>query len=183
MTKIVFLRHSLPAVHADVPPEDWGLSSAGALAARNSVLDVPISAKVLSSTERKAIETTSIITGRDAIDIETDLGFGEIQREEPVDDGFRERRAAWVAGQEDYRHAGWEAHTTAADRMSNALLHHRSEIMIVGTHGMVLTTWMVHVGLVSAGQPAVAFWQALGFPDTVTVQADDLITSGSLSFI
>ncbi|WP_166997799.1 histidine phosphatase family protein [Paramicrobacterium fandaimingii] len=183
MCKIIFVRHARPVVDASLAPEDWELSDSGARAARRAAFEVPASAQVLSSTEHKAIETTALVTRRGIADVTTDPGFGEVRRREPVDDEFRDRRQAWIAGKPDNRHQGWESFGAATERMHESLVRHRSDLIVVGTHGMILTAWLMSIGLVPSGAQAVSFWEGLKLPDIVTVHGDDQLTPESVAFV
>ncbi|GAB3742358.1 histidine phosphatase family protein [Microlunatus parietis] len=86
---------------------------------------------------------------------------------EPFDDDHRARRLAWVIGRPDGRHRGWETPEQAAARFQAGLDDLPGEV-VVATHGMVLTAWLVARGVVAAGTEAGSFWTGLAFPDVVT---------------
>jgi broad specificity phosphatase PhoE len=99
-----------------------------------------------------------------------DARLGEVCRPpEPIGDGHRAVRRDWVAGRLDQRHRGWESPSHAASRFAAAIAEHRSDTMVVATHGMVLTAWLVSIGHVEGGQPAARFWEAMALPDVVVV--------------
>lgn len=161
----------MPEVHPALPPGSWCLSDDGVTAA--TALDLVTSdagALAVSSPERKARDTVALALKVSAGQIATDARFREVDRVERVHEGFRAARAAWVAGHLDDRHVGWETPDAAAQRFHEGLLAHQAEHLIIGTHGMVLTAWMVSQGLVGPGDAAVEFWDALGFPDLVRVE-------------
>ena len=163
-SKITLLRHAMPEVDASASPDTWPLSTDGVAAASGLVL---AAGTVASSPELKALQTTALACGVETESIEQDARFREVDRVERVHDGFREARRAWVAGQLDERHEGWETADAAAQRFHDGLRAHPAEHLIVGTHGMVLTSWLAAQGLVGAGDEAVAFWEALRFPDAL----------------
>jgi len=167
MGRITFLRHAMPEVESGVGPADWHLSGPGAAASAALHIAISGSTRALSSPELKARQTTALALGSPLEAIMTDARFREADREERVHDGFRDARRAWVAGRLDQRHRGWEAPETAAHRFHEGLLAHAAEHLVVGTHGMVLTAWMVDQGLIAPGDEAVAFWEALAFPDVI----------------
>lgn len=103
-----------------------------------------------------------------------DARFNEVQRDEPFDDGFRSRRRAWVEGKPDGRHTGWETPLDAASRFDDAVraFAERGAPLIIGSHGMIITAWLVHRARVRPGAEAGRFWAALAFPDLVEVDLD-----------
>ncbi|WP_181905791.1 NUDIX domain-containing protein [Microbacterium bovistercoris] len=161
--KITLLRHGMPEVDASVSPEEWPLSSDGAAAASALRLD----GTAVSSPELKARQTTVLATGAEEGTVVQDARFREVDREELVHDDFRSARRAWVAGRLDERHVSWETPDDVAQRFHEGLLAHPAEHIVVGTHGMALTAWTVAQGLIEAGDPAVAFWETLRFPDVI----------------
>ena len=158
---LILVRHALPIVDADSPPDTWPLSPEGRAAA--SALVLPSGAYLVASTEPKAFQTLSP-AGR----VLRDHRLGEVRREgEPFEGNFRELRMAYVDGT-DY--PLWEPHADAVRRFDEAVADHQARAggrpLVIGTHGMVLTLWLTaRIGLAS---PA-AFWSALRFPDTYAV--------------
>lgn len=129
---------------------------------------VPPGVLVLSSGERKAIQTARLATGREP---RQDSRFGEVAKPgEPHDELFRARRGAWVRGESDERHRGWETPADAALRFSQAVEEHPGEDLLIATHGMVMVAWLVSIGWLGAGRAAEEFWAALTFPDLVAVE-------------
>ncbi len=125
-----------------------------------------------SSPERKAVETLHLAYGVGGDDsIRVDHRFGEVRRVEPVDADYRERRFAWVSGRLDERHRGWETPARAADRFQAGLDDVEGDVL-VATHGMIMTAWLVARGVVSAGDPAGAYWSRLALPDIVDACGD-----------
>lgn len=165
--RLTFLRHAMPEVDEEADPGAWPLSAAGLRAAAETA---PVAGDLIaSSPELKAHQTTALVTGVELHRLRTDARFREVDRTEPVHDDFRSARQAWVAGRLDDRHLGWERPDAAARRFHDGLLAHEGDHLVVGTHGMVLTAWFVHQGLIAPGDDAVAFWQALRFPDVIEV--------------
>lgn len=166
---LVFVRHAMPQVDALSPPGEWRLAPEGVRAARGVVLPVSESTRLLASTEVKAIQTLSLITGSTETTILSDAGFDEVQRSEPVDAEYLDRRRAWVRGEPDARHEGWESFADVGARMDAAIVRLRADSMIIGTHGMALTAWLVRAGLVAPGAAAVGFWSSLAYPHVIEV--------------
>ncbi len=159
----------MPVPSPYVPPHLWGLSSDGHAAARRLMSRLPARATLLSSTERKAWETL----GGSGNAVVRDARFNEVSRAgEPWGDGFHRLRRLYVEGA---AHPGWEPAVDAADRfqagIEAALRDSRCEDVVVATHGMVMTTWLVRRGGIAVGE-AAEFWSALAFPDCLLVDAD-----------
>ena len=168
--RVTLVRHAEPVASADVPAELWPLTDAGrraALALRDRLLLV--GGRWVASREVKALETLHCLAAGAVV--AQDARFDEVRRVEPFDDGFLARRLAWVEGRPDARHDGWETFADAARRFDAGIREHAAgtDHLVVGSHGMVVTAWLVFVGRVEAGADAGRFWQALGFPDVVEV--------------
>ncbi|WDH79057.1 phosphoglycerate mutase family protein [Microbacterium esteraromaticum] len=164
---ITFVRHALPEVDPQAQPSEWALTQAGVEAA--TALKLARSAQFVSSPELKALQTVALATGLSEDAVLIDPAFREVDRIENVHDGYRAARRAWVSGELDRRHDGWESLESAAHRLSDGLRRYDAPHVIVGTHGMVLTAWLVSAGVVMPGGSAVAFWEQLPFPAVVTV--------------
>lgn len=148
--RVRFVRHAMPLVDAQRAPADWDLTREGEAEAaaprlRLRRLTPDASAVIVSSPERKAVQTVALATERPTDSIRTDAGFREIDRHETVSEDFRDARRAWIAGELDARHSNWESPQHAADRMDAALRSANAQTVIVGTHGMVLTAWLISV--------------------------------------
>ena len=153
--KVILLRHAAPEVRPGVRPERWSLSADGRQAARLLRGQLPERAVLASSREAKAIETLCLAAGRDRHRLHIDDNFGEVQRIEPFDDHHHSRRLAWVRNELDDRHIGWETPSQAAVRFQ-AGLDAIDDDVVVATHGMVMTAWLVARGIVEPGQSAGA---------------------------
>ena len=103
-----------------------------------------------------------------------DERLNQVKRDEPFDDDFRSRRRAWVEGRLDARHTGWETPKEAAIRFDEAVRAHAGmhDRLVICSHGMVITAWLVDHRWVQAGPEAGAFWAALAMPDVVEVDLD-----------
>ena len=167
----------MPQATADIDPTRWPLSAEGAAAC---ALELPAGARIMASDERKAIETVSLASG--CRDIIIDADFGEVRRVESFDAGFSERRRAWIRGSLDERHVGWETPDAVALRVLSALKRHCADTMVVGTHGMALTAWLVHMRLLGAGESAARYWERLEFPHVVLVETDDEFRNAQFGF-
>lgn len=168
--RIHLLRHAMPDTAPELAPSDWALTWSGRDAARAMGRRLPQGVTVLSSAERKAIETARCATGREPL---IDPRFGEVERSgEPFDDEARERRGAWIRGEPDARHELWESTTEAARRFAAGVADQGAEDdLLIATHGMVMVAWLVSIGQVDAGPAAEEYWASLAFPALITVTA------------
>lgn len=158
----------MPATDPDLEPSQWPLSAEGRAATIELSRRAPEGARLLSSDERKAIETAQLVGGRDP---ECDCRFGEISRPgEPFDEVSRERRAAWIRGEPDGRHAGWESSREAARRFASGIGDYSDAELLIATHGMVMVAWLIEVGQLKVGGAAERYWSGLAFPELVTVE-------------
>lgn len=125
----------------------------------------------VASEELKAIETLECLSPRECGAILRDERFNEVRRDEPFDGDFRSRRRAWVEGKLDDRHTRWESPHEAASRFDEAVNDFvaQGSPLVIGSHGMIITAWLVHRARVQAGAEAGLFWGALSFPDVVEV--------------
>lgn len=164
--RIFLVRHAQPQVSPAADPRDWPLSGPGRSAARYLRGRLPVAGLWVASTEVKAFETLSCAKPDEAIVITTDERFDEVNRLEPFDGDVTARRRAWVDDRLDERHSGWETPLEAAERFEAAVRDHSAlgSPLVIGSHGMVLTAWLVHVRGAVNRQAAGAFWEAMAFP-------------------
>jgi broad specificity phosphatase PhoE len=171
--RVLLVRHAEPVASPGVDPSRWPLSDAGRHAAIQLRKRLPRASRWVASTERKAYETVQC-AGYPGVAVSQDSRFGEVRRDEPFDDDFKARRFAWLEGRLDARHSGWESAEAAAERFEYAVRDHSfdTECLVVGTHGMLLTAWLVHACRQLQQSEAGAFWDRLTFPDIVLVARD-----------
>lgn len=165
--RIHLVRHAMPALSPWHGPKEWRLSDDGVEAARALGGTLPTGVRVLVSDELKAQQTL-----REAGfgDVEVDARFGEVGMPPmPLGSDVRPARRRWVAGEMPRSLDGWEPMVLAARRFDAAVAE-RSDDLVIGTHGMVLTAWLVSIGHVRAGESAARFWEGLRFADVVTVE-------------
>ena len=161
---LVAVRHAMPDASPDVPPEAWTLSEEGRSAARVLVAGLPARALLVSSSERKAWETLAVAGD----EVRRDGRLDEVRRPgEPWEGEYLELRRRYVSGDPP---VGWESYAEAARRFQDAvdetLAGAHGRPVVLATHGMVLTTWLVSRGVLQRAD-AVAFWSGLRFPDRV----------------
>jgi broad specificity phosphatase PhoE len=166
--RIVLVRHAEPQVSATMDPQLWPLSAAGRAAAGSLRGRLPGAGRWVASSELKAYQTLQCARPG-SVAVSQEARFDEVRRVEPFDDDARTRRRAWVDGRLDERHRGWETPPEAAARFDEAVRDHvsASDTLVVGSHGMVLTAWLVHARGVLAAEDAGPFWEALAFPDVI----------------
>ncbi|MCM4080112.1 histidine phosphatase family protein [Paractinoplanes hotanensis] len=162
--RVILVRHAMPEADPARPPHLWRLGASGAAGAR--ALSLPPGAWLVASTEPKAAETLQVATAGGHV-LE-DAGFDEVRRPHEWRDDHRERARAYVEGATP---AGWEPRQQVAARFTAAVARHAARAgggpLVVGTHGMALTTWLAAHQLITG--PPGSFWAALAFPDVVTV--------------
>lgn len=166
---MTFVRHAHPVVDPLLPASSWALTAEGATAAQALTLDLTGTA-VVSSPERKALQTIALATGIPLEQVPIDPAFREVDRVEAVSPGFLAARRAWVGGMLDDRHARWESPPRAVARVTAGIERRPGRHLIVGIHGMVLTAWMVAHGHIGAGNEAVDFWERMPFPAIVSLE-------------
>ena len=154
----------MPELVPDADPAGWVLSAEGMAAAAELRTRLPDGAYLVASDEPKAWQTVDP-TGSAVV---KDARFGEVRRDEPFGDGFRERRLAYLTGTD---HDGWEARDDVAARFGAGVADHLAAAvdrpLVVATHGMAVTLWLTSVGVVTDPEP---FWLGLGLPDLVEVR-------------
>lgn len=168
---VIIVRHAEPEILPDQSPASWPLSPAGRIAATALGRQIPDTALLASSGEIKAVETVCLAAAAEPSRIRIDDRFGEVHRPgEPFDGDHRARRRAWVEGRTDARHESWETPDQAAHRFQEGLGGVEADVVVVATHGMVLTSWLVQLGRVRPGVAAGDFWADLAFPDVLRVR-------------
>lgn len=167
---LLLVRHAMPLATEAAPSDSWALTAEAQTAARQMRARLPADAFLAASCERKAWETV----GGTGADVECDVRFNEITRPvEPWGGDFLRLRRLYIEG---VRHPGWEPHEDAAARFHAGVVavqdRCRDRPIVIGTHGMVLTNWLVSIGAVSITD-AAAFWSDLRFPDCIEVDTVD----------
>jgi broad specificity phosphatase PhoE len=172
--RILLVRHAEPQVSPLVDPKEWLLSAAGRAAAKRLRGRLPATGLWVASTEVKAYETLRCARCEDYPSIAKDARLDEVRRVEPFDDDYGARRRAWVEGRLDERHMGWETPLEAATRFDEAVVEHSAlgSALVIGSHGMVLTSWLVHARGAVDQQAAGTFWEGMTFPDVIEVRED-----------
>jgi broad specificity phosphatase PhoE len=166
VSRLLLVRHAMPAHGPDLPPHEWVLRDDGLAAARGLAPHLPPGAYLVASEEPKAVQTLA-----PAGPVARDARFNEIERpDEPYGDGYRTARGAYVAGVD---HPGWEPRVRVAERFDAGITDHLGRAggrpLVVGTHGMAMTLWLsARIGV----EDPAAFWADLRFPDVHAVDLD-----------
>lgn len=170
----MLVRHAEPQVSALVDPQEWSLSGVGRSAAEGLRDRLPSRGLWVTSTAVKAYETLLHARRAGSPSVTQGARLNEVRTVEPFDDDFRARRLAWFEGRLDDRHTGWETAREAAARFDAAVAEHSSmgAPLVIGSHGMVLTAWLVHGRGSVDEQAAGTFWEAMTFPDVIEVFQD-----------
>jgi broad specificity phosphatase PhoE len=172
---LILVRHAMPDASPEAASASWPLSADGSRAAAALRSRLPGDARLVASTEPKAWQT---LGGPDAsggastaAEVERDPRFCEVDRPaEPWSDDFRTRRAEYVSG---VAHPEWEPQAEVARRFGVGLAAYAdgARPVVVATHGMAMTVWLVSAGLVDA-DAAAQFWSGLRFPDAHLIDVE-----------
>ncbi|GAB3825825.1 histidine phosphatase family protein [Kribbella italica] len=165
---LVLVRHAMPVHGPEVPARDWVLSAEGRTAARELCARLPAGARLVASTEVKAIETIGAAI--------TDRRFDEIERVEAYAGDFRTRRRAYVGGAD---HEDWERREDVVRRFADGVAEHVAAAggrpVVIASHGMAMTLWLT--ATIGLADPA-AFWEDLRFPDALVVGSGSVVRLG-----
>ena len=174
---LLLAKHSQPVVDSTAPSNTWRLSTAGrrrAIALAASVRRLRPT-KVLSSPERKALETAQIVAASLRLAVEASDGLREQERPSlpfsgTPDDFERSIEAAFARpGEAIY---GGESVDTARLRFAEVVERLRAafpgETPLIVSHGTVLAAFAAHV----TGQPAFALWRGLDLPCWLALDLD-----------
>lgn len=161
-SRVVFVRHALPVVDDTVPRGRWPLADEGQIAAQQLAarLQLPDGELVVSSEELKARQTAEAFSDQMVVDPR----LNEVQR--PWTPGnYRRLAETWLRGVEV---EGWEAKTSAVDRMAAAVTEAIQEgdgSACLVTRGLIMSAYLETVADID---PAT-FWSQLQFPDARTL--------------
>jgi broad specificity phosphatase PhoE len=158
---LFLVRHAMPVVSRELAPGGWPLTPEGRARGEQLRQTLPARAYTVCSDERKAWETLG-----GAPSMVRDPRFNEVLRfGELWGADHRRLRRLYIEGAE---HAGWEAHSAVVRRFDSGVTAHTAiadgRPVVLVTHGMAMTLWMVSRGLVPAAD-AGRFWSELAFPD------------------
>jgi broad specificity phosphatase PhoE len=146
---VILVRHAMPEIVRDVPPDEWHLGAAGRAAARELADRLPHGPRVVSSDEPKARETAEEIAAVCGGSVTVDARLREAARPTAWDPDYRTNARRYLAGE---ALAGWEDHAAVARRVAEAAQN--ADIAV--THGLAITLLL--------GE-SISFWEQLRFPD------------------
>jgi broad specificity phosphatase PhoE len=163
--ELVLVRHAMPEIRRDLPPERWHLDAEGKAAARELAQVLPVRPLMLTSPEPKARETAEELLAVRGGSLRLDERLAEARRDTPYSglDDYRRLAEAYVAG---VAHPGWEPRAALATRIAGAVQDGRAaaghRALVIVSHGLTITAWLTsEVGL----RDPAAFWAALRLPD------------------
>jgi broad specificity phosphatase PhoE len=179
VSRLVLVKHSLPAVLATVPAPEWRLSAKGvarctALAVRLSAFDARA---IASSVEPKAVETATLVGQRLGLPVDLVDGLQEHDRTDTKLLGAAafERAIASLFAQPHAVAFGRETAVSALARFDAAVGNvlaaaPASDDVIVVSHGTVIALFVA----AHAGTDGFSLWKALGLPSFVVLDRADL---------
>lgn len=159
-----FVTHAEPVVDPTVPIGSWGLSPVGR--ARAGAWRAPGSCPVVSSTERKAVETAELVAGGRPVD--QDPALGEIDRSAtgylPFDEFDALVDAFFARPTESVR--GWERAVDAQDRIVATVRSHAAagDVVLV-SHGAVGALLLASL----SGEPIARAFEQPGMGSVLTL--------------
>lgn len=161
---VIFVRHAMPEVTRGLARSLWPLSEAAredcVLLAH--ALPANLAPFVVTSEEKKARDTATIIGLRRRLKVEVDSRLREVDRPETWDEDYRSVAARYLAtGAEP----GWEPPEAAARRMGEVVAARLygagdGDVVVVG-HGLAISLYLSAM----TGVDIVDFWKQLAFPD------------------
>jgi broad specificity phosphatase PhoE len=175
---LILVRHSQSRQNPALPASQWGLSDegrrrCGALAERLAIYR-PVA--IVTSRERKAVETGAIVAARLDLPAETAAGLHEHAREragysspeafEQSVAALFERPGELVFGEE----TASQAEQRFDQAVSDVLGRYPEQAVAVVAHGTVISLFVArHAGIAPA-----PFWKSLGMPAIVVLALPDL---------
>ena len=169
---LILVRHSIPAVSAEVHYRSWPLTTEGErLAARAANFVASYQPElIVTSDELKALQTAEIIASRVAVALEVDSGLGEHDRSGVPwrGDEARRRELRDLFANPTRRVFGNESANEALQRFDSALGRSLSRglgTVAVVTHGTMMTLYLARL----TGRDAGEIWSQLGFPAVAVV--------------
>jgi broad specificity phosphatase PhoE len=175
---LVLVKHSLPAIDPGVPPANWHLGEEGEARCRPLAerLRAYEPAALISSTEPKAAETSSLVARELGLTVELDERLREQDRSGApwLGDGEFRQAVAAVFDRPEEVVFGSESLESARERFGAAIDKHleRSRGSLVAVaHGTVISAYAG----AKAGVDGYALWCRLGLPSLVVLDGTDLV--------
>ena len=172
MSQIALIKHSKVTLDPAIPPKQWSLSDDGRALCRSlaDALKMHKLDLLVSSEERKAIETAELVAGRLHIETHTAPNLDEHRRPfvpngfEDTMDRFFAQPTERVFGEESAN----EARARFAEAINAVLRAYPGRTLGVVAHGTVIALYAAphfHTG-------AAALWQRLQHPSFVLIDTD-----------
>lgn len=175
--KLILVKHSLPFINPELPPNKWKLSTEGEkrciLLAQQLSPYLPL--KIFSSRELKAIQTAEILSHCLGLSSQVENGLHEHERPEPgllsVDE-FEERVKSLFASPES-NIFGSETALQAQARFYESVMQlttqHTGATILVVSHGTVISLFLQMVCQVEPFK----LWKSLGLPSFIVLSLPD----------
>jgi broad specificity phosphatase PhoE len=150
-----FVRHAQVVVDLEQPASAWRLSAEGRAAAEELARRLSPVARVVSSTEPKAVATAEPLARLSGVQLELDDRLREVERAANLPDAASHRAAvrAYLGGEDV---DGWEGRAAARARFADALERVRDAAVV--THATVLALFL--------GYDFDA-WARIGLPEAI----------------
>ena len=145
--RFIFLRHASTKFDPNKPSHKWilrdeGIEQASQLCDNEIFFDVDI---IISSTEKKAIQTAHYIAKNVEKKIVTNSALNELNRGERVIESAEEYRQCVKAIFNDIHIGGWETAENALKRFRDEIARidqeHTEKIILIVSHGIILTLY------------------------------------------
>jgi broad specificity phosphatase PhoE len=171
MEPFILVRHATPLRDGSLPPAEWHLDpqDLGAIAELASVLRSLGLVELVTSSERKAVQTGEELARLVGLPMVSDSRLNEVHRPFLEDDGdFTDHVKSYLNGGVV---AGWERQDIVIERM-RSVVEDASSRGFVGlvTHGTAMSLFLEHLRLVQAWQ----FWGGLANPDGWLIEGPEL---------
>lgn len=154
MTRILFLSHPEVVIDPAVPVPDWGLSERGRARAQtfaNRSAAALAGWRVVSSPERKAVQTARILAARSGAKVDVHPGLAEVDRSATgyVPHARHEALALQLFSVPDQSADGWETAIAAQARILRAFYEvlKATNAVIVGHGGTGTLLWLALSGM------------------------------------
>jgi broad specificity phosphatase PhoE len=176
MSRLILVKHAAPQVEPGVAPEQWRLSDRGraSVAPLAAAVGAHPPSLVISSTERKAVETAELIAQALGVDSQTAPGLHEHDRSNvpqlrssefiSMIELFFRRPTERVLGSETARQAE-ERFTIALGAVAEA--HAEQDIAVV-SHSTVIALLLARL----SGRSGFQLWRELSKPFLARIESD-----------
>ncbi|WP_087003521.1 histidine phosphatase family protein [Rhizobium sullae] len=177
-SRIVLVRHSIPAIEENTPSIDWRLSAAGEAAAIKLAKNLSgFSVKeIISSPEKKAHQTATLIADRLGLPVRIDPDFREHGRSKVgyIARGDFEAGITRLLENPHQLTFGDESADAVFNRMKQAVARARmaqsgGDLMIV-SHGTAMSIYAARVLSVDP----LAFWRSLSIPTAIVLNGNEM---------